>query len=136
MVKVSILKKIGSVLVIPVVVIIVMLYHYHKMKRADDYYSKEYVLIEKKEFIDDKVSSIFLPKGFKANPYALYIKMEKTGKRTLRADLDKNQRTINGVIRVGTLISKQQDSDTVVLTNITAADTSVYYFRILDSNFR
>lgn len=136
MVKVDILKKIGSVLVLPVVVIIVMLYHYHKMKRADDYYSKEYVLIEKKEFINDKVSSVFLPNGFKVNPYAIDVIMEKSGKRTLMADMDHNQRTIIDVIKVGTIITKQKDSDTVVLTNITAADTSVYYFRILDSNFR
>ena len=130
------IKKIASILAIPIVVIIVMLYHYYKMKRADDNYSKEYVLIKREEFIDDIVSSIYLPKGFKANPYSLYIKIGKTGKRTLRADLDKNQRSINDVIRIGTLISKQKDNDTVVLTNITASDTSVYHFRILDSDYK
>ncbi len=133
---VPILKKIASVLVIPVVIVGILLSHHYKMKRADDYYSKEYVLIKKKEFINDKVSSIFLPSGFKVNPYALYVVMEKSGKRTLIADMDYKQRSISDVIIVGTIITKQKDSDTAVLTNITSTDTAVYYFKILNKDFK
>lgn len=134
--KLSIFKKVAAVLAIPVVIVGILLIHHYKMKRADNYYSSEYLLIEKKEFIDDKVSSIFLPKGFKDNPYALYVVMEKTGKRTLIADMDYKQRTINDVIKVGTIITKQKDNDTVVLKSITSRDTAVYYFKILNRDFK
>jgi len=134
--KLTILKKVASVLVIPVLIVGILLSHHYKMKRADDYYSKEYVLIEKKDSIDDIVESIFLPEGFKENPYAKYLLLEKTGKRTIIADMDNKQRTINDVIKVGTIITKQKDNDTVVLTNITSRDTTVYYFKILNSDFK
>ncbi|MBL7906295.1 MAG: hypothetical protein JNL22_14830 [Bacteroidales bacterium] len=131
-----ILKKISSILIIPVVVIGVLLYQTHRMNRKSKLLSEEYLLIKKKDSIYDVVVSIYFPDGFKSVPSTRLIVLSNIGKRTLYTDKDDACKSIGDVIQVGTLISKQKDNDTVVLKNIKASDTSVYYFRILDPDFR
>jgi hypothetical protein len=136
MVKVAIFKKIASVLAIPILVIGILVYHSYRMIYIGNSLSEEYLLIEKKDSINDVIINIYFPDGFKATPSTRLIVLSNGNKRTLFTEEDNVFRSISDVIKIGTRITKQKDSDTVVLTNITAADTSVYYFRIKDSNFK
>jgi hypothetical protein len=136
MVKVDILKKIASVLAIPVLIIGILVYHSYRMTHIGNTLSEEYLLIEKKDSINDVIINIYFPDGFKATPSTRLIVLSNGSKRILFANEDNVFRSISDVTKVGTIIKKQKDSDTVVLTNITAADTSIYYFRILDSDFK
>jgi hypothetical protein len=98
--------------------------------------SEEYSLIEKRDSINNVVINIYFPDGFKDTPSTKLIVLSNGSKRTLFADEDSVLRSISDVIKVGTIITKQKDNDTVVLTNITSSDTAVYYFKILNSDFK
>lgn len=136
MVKVAILKKIASLLAIPVVISGILVYHSYRMIQKGNSLSEEYLLIEKKDSINGVIINIYFPDGFKATPSTRLVVLSNGSKRTLYADEDNIFRSISDVIKVGTIITKQKDNDTVILTNITATDTSVYYFRILNSEFK
>jgi len=134
--KLAIIKKIASVLVLPVIIIGILAYHSWRMIHTGNSLSEEYSLIEKRDSINSVVINIYLPEGFKDTPSTKLIILSNGSKRTLFADEDSGLRSISEVIREGTLINKQKDNDTVVLTNITSSDTTVYYFKILSSELK
>jgi hypothetical protein len=134
--KLAIFKKIASVLVLPVLIIGILIYHSWRMIHTGNSLSEEYSLIEKRDSINNVVINIYFPDGFKDTPSTKLIVLSNGSKRTLFAKEDSVLRSISDVIKVGTIITKQKDNDTVVLTNITSSDTAVYYFKILNSDFK
>lgn len=123
-------------LVLPVLIIGILIYHSWRMIHTGNSLSEEYSLIEKRDSINNVVINIYFPDGFKDTPSTKLIVLSNGSKRTLFADEDSVLRSISDVIKVGTIITKQKDNDTVVLTNITSSDTAVYYFKILNSDFK
>ena len=98
--------------------------------------SNEYLIIECKDSINDIVMNIYFPDGFRDVPSTKLIKLSDGSKRTLFTYNEDDSASISDVIRAGTIISKQKDNDTVALINITSTDTSVYYFKILNSEYK
>ena len=128
-------RKIASILFVPIVIIGLMVYTFIKMNRINDSLSKEYLLIEKKDAINDVITDIYFPDGFRDTPSTKLVKFSNGNKRTLFTYKHGDSISISEVINVGTKITKKKDSDTIYLSNITNTDTMTYYFRIRNGDF-
>jgi hypothetical protein len=134
--KIAVFKKVVTFIAVPLVIIGIMFYHVIKMKHIRNMLSNEYLIIESKDSINDIVMNIYFPDGFRDVPSTKLIKLSDGSKRTLFTYNEDDSASISDVIRAGTIISKQKDNDTVALINITSTDTSVYYFKILNSEYK
>lgn len=107
----------------------------NKMNKRTRRLNIEYPLITKEDSINGMVNFIFHPDGFKENPYGRYIKVSNEVKKSILAKGNEEHIVIGDVIKVGSHLYKEQDSNTIRLQNISNQDTSTYYFELWNRNF-
>lgn len=105
-------------------------YDFKRMDKISKQINMEYPLFKINEAIDGIVTFIYLPKGFRNDPYSAGIILNDSLKRGFLSYSRSQNYVVDDVLTIGSRLVKAAGSDTICIQNVHEGDTISYYFKL------
>lgn len=126
------ISKLNIIYIIFLVIVVSNVYYFSKKSERDlrNKLENEYEKIESKEEVKGEIVSLYYPKNWREGSINQYIKLDNGKKYSLRIRPKPNYPYLNEILECGTLVEKDNDSDTILLKN----NSKEYFFLISNSH--
>jgi hypothetical protein len=105
-------------------------YDFNRADKISVALSQEYPIALKESSINGIVLNKYLPSGFRQNPYYARIMLDDYKKIGIEVFLSDDQNSLHDYLKVGSLLTKHGNSDTLYILNFQSGDSTLIALKL------